>query len=443
MSLFKAYVTAEGKTHTIMLPDLTLEQLKQQLLQLTQSTQADDIFTIVDRSGNRIDTDKDVVHAFESSPVDFTVQFRSSLVFMFYYFYFAPKNKERIDEYEIKDISNVNGLEQSIMKKDIIPEALDFKKHWSMYWRQSNVEAAKTVEQMMHDNQQGLIIVACNTLKWKNRNGGFSSIINVIKNSNKDNTKEFGEYCVYVIKRKSIILEQVNIDGNIYVVDCKFGCKVYMNITTQLFVTKDAVIDEQIKQHINPIPWNTKIHHDIPLQFHNLETKKEICIKQNLIDESIIHLQEYLQIAMNMFGFNHHYIAIAYNLLGNVYSNNKEQPDKAIELFEKALHIILHIFGINNDFVASIYTNLGIAYEKKSIYDKAIECYEKALTIFSNTNKITADSFWNLALIFAKLGDNKTACRYFEEAWKIYSTIFGEWNRESLRAKWKVEKLSE
>ncbi|ETO02576.1 hypothetical protein RFI_34842, partial [Reticulomyxa filosa] len=56
------------------------------------------------------------------------------------------------------------------------PEALDFKKHWNRSWRKANAEAAKRVEQMIHTNDQGLIIVAYNTLKWKNRNDNLSSI---------------------------------------------------------------------------------------------------------------------------------------------------------------------------------------------------------------------------------------------------------------------------
>ncbi|ETO33331.1 hypothetical protein RFI_03776 [Reticulomyxa filosa] len=97
--------------------------------------------------------------------------------------------------------------EQVIIKKNNISDTLDFKKHWNRNWRKSNAEAAKIVEQMISDNKQGLIIVTYNTSKWKNKNDNFSSIVSLLNNE-KEDIKEFGEYIVYVIKRKLIILKK-------------------------------------------------------------------------------------------------------------------------------------------------------------------------------------------------------------------------------------------
>ncbi|ETO27005.1 hypothetical protein RFI_10127 [Reticulomyxa filosa] len=454
MSSYKACVNDGGKVHTIILPDLTMESLRQQILQATQSAQTNNVLiTITDGNDGYIEADEDVINAFKSDTVYFTVHFQSG------------------------DISKLN-------RKKSIPEALDFKRHWNRQWRKANVEAAKTVEQMMCNNEKGLIIVAYKAFKGRNRDGNLSPIVDLVMNE-KEDIRDFKEYCMYTIKRKLIVLEHINIDGSVYVVDCKFECKKQVNITTQMFVTKDAIINEQLKQSISPIPWNTEIHCNIPTQFQELENKKEECTQQNLFDESIMHLHKYLQIAIDIFGFNHHYVAFAYNMIGNVYNDNKGQTEKALEFYIKSLKLTLNIFGVYCNFVAQLYENigsvyvkkmcydkvieyyemslkirvkifnknhieigrlytkLGIAYEEKELNNKAIECYENSLTIAKilsgNTNRDVADSFWNLGLVFTRLGNSTIANKYFEEAWKIYSMVLGEWDKETLQAKWKIQ----
>ncbi|ETO26230.1 hypothetical protein RFI_10905 [Reticulomyxa filosa] len=146
-----------------------------------------------------------------------------------------------------------------------------------------------------------------------------------------------------------------------------------------------------------------------------------------------------------MFGVYHHYVAIAYNLIGNIYNYNKREYDKAIEFYEHALQIILNIFGNNCNITAQIYENLGYAYDKKGLYDKAIESCEHSLqirnAIFENVNKDIAKSLWNLGRMFEKIKNNNIACKYFKEAWKTYSIVSGEWNSKTLIAKKRLEKF--
>ncbi|ETO18440.1 hypothetical protein RFI_18823 [Reticulomyxa filosa] len=464
MSLFKAYVNDGEKMHTIILPRLTMEHLKQQILQVTQSTHVNEVLeAIIDRDGNHIETDESLVHAFNEEIVYLTVQFKL----------------------RTEDISRVDEIKLSITKKEDISDALDFKKHWGRYWRKANVQAAKTTEEMIHDNEKGLIIVAYNTLKWKNNDDNLLSIIKLMDNK-KDDIKEFGEYCMYVIRRKLIVLEQVNIHGNVYIIDCELQCRGEVNITTQIFIAKNAIIDKKLKQCISPIQWSTQIHHNIPIKFQDIEDQEEQYTKQKLYDRSIFLLRKYLQTAIDTFGVNHHYVAIAYNLLALVHSD-RGQFKKAIELFENALKILFDIFGIKCSFVAQLYINLGHTYNKTNQYDKAIdcctkalkiqleifgvdhvyiarsynslgisykkscsyhkanECYENALRIvqgiLGNKSGEVADSIWNLGCLFEALGDNKTASKYFEESWKIYSALFGEWGKETLQARGKVKKF--
>ncbi|ETO29089.1 hypothetical protein RFI_08034 [Reticulomyxa filosa] len=262
-------------------------------------------------------------------------------------------------------------------------ETLNSKKHWSKSWIDSNVEAAKIVNRMVEKNEQGLIVITNNTSEWKNK---------IHSNANKNST--------YTL-----------------------------------------------------------------INDNNLEDKKKQCLQEKLFDNALIYAQQNLQICIDNFGSNHPFVADLYTFLGiicgewdkiflhhfginhpwianicdhfgNGYDKNK-QYDEAIEYYIKALVIRIKIFGVNHPFVACSYDDLGIPYFHKGQHDKAIECHEKALKIKKtwNINKNVADSYWNIGYIYQKIGKDKTACTYFEESWKIYNSVLGEWNEETLTAK--------
>ncbi|ETO12030.1 hypothetical protein RFI_25345 [Reticulomyxa filosa] len=313
-------------------------------------------------------------------------------------------------------------------------ETLDFKRHWDRYWRKANMEAAKVVEQMMKDNERGLILVF--------NDGHLSSLLNY-KQIEK---KQIGHYFLYVIKGNVITLDEVSVDGNAYVINCRLQCKRNVCITTQLFVTKNTIVDQKLELSIpSPIQWNTKMHYDIPAQLQDLECEEEKCSEKCLFNTSLLHLQKYLKICADTFGLDHPYVAIAYNLLAITY-NDKGEYDTAIQFFEKALDIALKIFGVNYAFVAQLYHNLGISYQCKGD-EGSIECYEKSLKIrmetFKNANRDIGDSCWNLAIVFNGKGEKEKAYKYYEEAWKRYSALLGECHEETLAAKIRAKELNE
>ncbi|ETO11499.1 hypothetical protein RFI_25878, partial [Reticulomyxa filosa] len=202
---------------------------------------------------------------------------------------------------------------------------------------------------------------------------------------------------------------------------------------------------------------------------------------QYLFDESVDCWIQYLKIAINTFGLSHHYVAIAYNSIGNTYYDRR-QNEHAIEFYEKVLQIVVDIFGINCNFVANLYENLGNTYGEWAQYDKAIEYHMKALEtrvaifgakhvdvalsynrlggiyqykehnkaieyyeksleitleIFGFNNDDVAYLFWTLGLEFETMGNYKTASGHFEGAWKTYTALFGEWHIRTLQAKMK------
>src|SRR5262249_6810610 len=70
----------------------------------------------------------------------------------------------------------------------------------------------------------------------------------------------------------------------------------------------------------------------------------------------------------------------SYNNLGLVY-DALGNPQKALEYFEKALTIKLATLGDSHPDVALSYNNLGAAYKALGNPQKALEYYEKALKI--------------------------------------------------------------
>ncbi|ETO26628.1 hypothetical protein RFI_10510 [Reticulomyxa filosa] len=354
----------------------------------------------------------------------------------------------------------------SIPYNNVAP--LDFKTHWNRFWRRSNVEAAKLVEQMIRENEHGL------GAKHKLS----PSFLRLINNDKTD--KKFFENI-------QLVLEDVDIDGNVYAVKCEIQCKGHVNISIQLFATKDSIIDQQLKRLISPIQWDTKIHYDIPLQLQGLEDKSEQCTEKKFYDDTIYHLNTLLKLSVDIFGYYNHYVAIAYNMIALI-CDDIGNYDMAIEFYEKSLEIVLCVFGANCTFVAQLYCNLGLTYYSKGEnvkaieynekalkirldianthyhvgssysvlghiyldqgqYDKSVECHKHALMIwkeiFGNANKDVGDSCCNLGVVFELKGEHQLAHKYYKEGWKVYSAALGEWQGETVQAKKKVEELTE
>ncbi|ETO30727.1 hypothetical protein RFI_06389 [Reticulomyxa filosa] len=233
------------------------------------------------------------------------------------------------------------------------------------------------VHKMIENNKKGLIMVA---------NDKSQLVESMNSNSSKtcDDITLF-KYGLYVIQRNLVILNEVNIDGNVYAID-------NVIITTQLFVTCGVTIDQKLKQYIVLIQWNTKIHHDISVQLQ--------CIDQSSHNTLL---------GVENFGTNHHYVANSYNNLGIVYKR-KEIHNKAIECYEKALKINLEFLKDNQYDISELYNNLGFThYIKMNEYDKSIEYFELSLTIkqciFDKARRSIGDANWKLGIVYEEKGN--------------------------------------
>ncbi|ETO33025.1 hypothetical protein RFI_04082 [Reticulomyxa filosa] len=337
------------------------------------------------------------------------------------------RNQDNHGDAEIKCAEMAEMKEEEKERDNSVTETLDFKKYWNRKWRRCNAEATKIVRQMLDQHEQGLVMVVYGSFRWKNLKDKFAAFIALVNNDNVEQ-KQFEEYWLYVIKRKVIVLDAVNIDGNVYAVDCEIQCKGSVNIAIQLFVTKNAMIDPVLKRSIAPIQWNTQMHHDIPVQLQAFEDDEEKCSEKKQFDIAIIHLQKHLQIAIDQFGLHHPYVAISYNMIGNAHYYNK-QYDKSIEFYEKSLKSILSIFGTNYSIVAQLYHNLGNTYNDKFQYEKANECHEKALkirlNIFGETHVDVAWSYISVGNAFFNKSQYSQAIEFYEKSLKIRLDIFG------------------
>lgn len=109
--------------------------------------------------------------------------------------------------------------------------------------------------------------------------------------------------------------------------------------------------------------------------------------------------------------------AVEYNNTGFDYAD-KGQPDKAIEYFERALSIFRELKDKQNE--ASLLNNIGSVYNEIGQTQKALEYYEKALVIFQelkgNYDIVTALS--NIAVLYGDLGYSAKSLEYLERAYK-------------------------
>ncbi len=107
--------------------------------------------------------------------------------------------------------------------------------------------------------------------------------------------------------------------------------------------------------------------------------------------------------------------AEAWNNLGNAY-NGKEEYDKAIECYQKAI-------SIKKDYHHA-WNGLGNAYSDKEEYDKAIECYQKAISIKKDYHYA-----WNgLGYIYNNKEEYDKAIECCQKAISIKKDYHHAWN---------------
>lgn len=129
--------------------------------------------------------------------------------------------------------------------------------------------------------------------------------------------------------------------------------------------------------------------------------------------------QKYYEMAVQLDPENADYL----NQAGIVFST-RGQYDKAIMCFEKALSSDIKTFGPEHPSVARVWNNLGMVWGDKGEYDKAIEYYDKALAsdpITKEQEHRRVATYWNnLGAAWNGKGEYDKAIEYFEKAKAVW-----------------------
>jgi CHAT domain-containing protein len=136
---------------------------------------------------------------------------------------------------------------------------------------------------------------------------------------------------------------------------------------------------------------------------------------------------EQFQIALDATPNHAYYLSEIYNKIGvaqSVYGNT----DLALEFQMKALNIRRQTFGEKHIKTAAVYNNIGLSYSRTEP-DKALEYYQKALSIYQNTYKngkqpALAIAYSNVGFIYNGKKEYNQALNSFEKALAIWTEIY-------------------
>ncbi len=117
-----------------------------------------------------------------------------------------------------------------------------------------------------------------------------------------------------------------------------------------------------------------------------------------------------------------------YGNYGNIFLSGKNYP-KAIEYYEKAITLC----DDNDNNKPSWIDNLGVAYYDTKRYDKALPLFKKSIELRQNTySKYSMATYLNLAGVYTKTKDFENACKSLVVYNKIRDSLFSLENSKQL-----------
>ncbi|ETN98303.1 hypothetical protein RFI_39207, partial [Reticulomyxa filosa] len=446
---FQASVNIEEKTYEVTFTSLSLKSLEEKVKEIISENKIkpEDMqfdFKIADANGQWIDNNEKLQTAFGATPV-------------LLYIDFNDKNNDEDVKYSEQDNEK---QDDDFKDSDIELE----QKEWN-----EAIKAAHTiVEDMIENKEKGIVVVASNLdqmAKLNSQQSHEDTYFTMMINSDQYMKKQIviEPYKICSFHSKSTTLDNITIDGCVYIVDCTIYGIGNCHVTQYLIHTEQSVInynfDSSLCTTLWPIDTNNlmdlgfslreKSNFDKAIQFFRIvlgvrldklgedhidvaDSYDNLGLAYHEKDEYDIAIKYYkkgLKIRLDKLGEDHIDVANLCHSLGAAY-NQKDEYDIAITFHKKALKIRLDKQGEDHIDVALLYNNLGVAYNKKGEYDIVITFHEKALKIrldkLGEDHIDVASSYDNLGYIYYKKNEWDKAIEYFKKALKIRLNKQGE-----------------
>ena len=116
--------------------------------------------------------------------------------------------------------------------------------------------------------------------------------------------------------------------------------------------------------------------------------------------------------------------AINFNSIAEIHYQQSNY-DKALDYYQKALTINMNLGDQGYGFVGINLGNIGMVQAKQNQYEQALENYEKALTIFEDIGDIRrkAECQSNMAGVYMDLGEHRTANELLNESKEVFEMM--------------------
>ena len=183
-------------------------------------------------------------------------------------------------------------------------------------------------------------------------------------------------------------------------------------------------------QALQPVKFQQAYRQAVSLNPNTIHTQLEsVGTEQKMeFNEALSTKLKALALAQQKYGENHPDVAIGYNNIGHIYLNLGKY-DKAIECYQKALKIWLRV-NKNHPDLATSYHNIGLAHAHLGKYDEAIDFYQKALEIvipvLGEKHSDARICYDNLSSAYRCLKDSNKELEFRKKALKIRLSVLGE-----------------
>ncbi|MEM9717672.1 MAG: tetratricopeptide repeat protein [Bacteroidota bacterium] len=141
------------------------------------------------------------------------------------------------------------------------------------------------------------------------------------------------------------------------------------------------------------------------------------------------YLEDALSLKKQLFTELHTTVAITYNALGNLVSDEGDL-DLARTYYEKALEIRKQVLPEDHPHISDTYQNLGILEYLEEDFEAAIQLIKKSFEIekriYPPDHPLIASTFNNLGVMYDVMGNTPRALEYYRESLKIRRKNLGE-----------------